>query len=211
MVRTGLIYKLVCSDIKIKECYVGSTVDLKQRKRQHKHNCNNADSEKYNTPVYQFIREHGGWSNWIMVAVSELQFNRRMELNSAEREWVETLNATLNKQVQNRTNKEYYQDNLENFKKRNADYRKDNIDRVKIIEKKYYENNSERIKIRTKQYRDNNSERIKLFQKQIIECDCGKTYTRNHYSRHTKTKRHIEFETFMKMTDAEMLEFIKAI
>jgi hypothetical protein len=181
MVKTGIIYKLVCSDVEIKECYVGSTINFKQRKRQHKTSCNNENVGGYNYYVYQFIRENGGWDTWDMILVEEIEFNGKRELSARERYWVETLNATLNIRVPNRTRKERFQDNEEEYKQKK------------------------------KQYREDNLERLKLWQNQIIECDCGNTYTKSNYSRHIKTERHQEFETFMKMTETEMLEFIKAI
>jgi hypothetical protein len=179
--KTGTIYKLVCSDIEIKDCYVGSTTTFIKRKCSHKSNCNNENSNEYDYYVYQFIRENGGWNSWNMILVEEIEFNGQRELLARERYWIETLNATLNRVVPNRTQKEYYQ------------------------------NNSEEINQRHKHYYQDNSEQLKLWAKQIIECDCGNTYTKSNYSRHIKTERHIEFETFMKMTETEMLAFIKVI
>jgi hypothetical protein len=113
MAKTGTIYKLVCSDILITECYVGSTENFIIRKSHHKSICNNVKCKHYNFPVYQFIREHGGWDNWLMVSVEVINFDIRRELATRERHWVETLQATLNKQVPNRDKKQYHKDNIE--------------------------------------------------------------------------------------------------
>ncbi len=74
-----VIYKIVCSDISIKDCYVGSTTDFSKRKAHHKSRCTNPDSKKYNLKVYQFIREHGDWENWNMILVEKYPCNDSLE------------------------------------------------------------------------------------------------------------------------------------
>jgi hypothetical protein len=177
MVRTGYVYKLVCSDVEITECYVGSTTNLRIRKNEHKSCCNNANSKKYNLPVYQFIRDHGGFQNWVMVAVCELEFEARMELNACEREWIENLKATLNRIVPTRTDKEYRLDNAD----------------------------------KKKQYRKDNVVEIKQKANQKHECDCGGRYTHSHISEHAKSKHHQEFERFMNLPEAEMIDYLKTM
>ena len=88
MSKTGLIYKLVCNDIDVKECYVGSTINLTRRKCHHKHRCNNTDNNSYNLYVYQFIRDNGGFDNWSMIQIESFNFNTRSELHSRERYWI---------------------------------------------------------------------------------------------------------------------------
>jgi len=39
------IYKIVCKDVNIKDCYVGSTTNFNRRKQEHKYNCNNVKTE----------------------------------------------------------------------------------------------------------------------------------------------------------------------
>ena len=36
-----IIYKIVCNDLSIKECYVGHTINMTKRKCCHKSTCNN--------------------------------------------------------------------------------------------------------------------------------------------------------------------------
>ena len=52
-----IIYKIVCKDINIKDCYVGSTTDFIRRKNRHKLNSkrNNSESELY---VHDVIRNN---------------------------------------------------------------------------------------------------------------------------------------------------------
>ena len=60
-----IIYKLVCNDLNILDCYVGSTTDFSKRKYGHKSACNNCKIKNYNLKVYKIIRENGGWDNGV--------------------------------------------------------------------------------------------------------------------------------------------------
>jgi hypothetical protein len=102
-----VIYKIVCNDLNVKDLYVGSTTNFRKRKTNHKCHCNNVNSKKYNYQVYQFIRNNGGWTNWMMILVENYPCETSLEKLKRERFWYETLGATLNKQVPNRSDIEY--------------------------------------------------------------------------------------------------------
>jgi hypothetical protein len=121
--KRGIIYKLVCLDSEIKDTYVGSCVCFRTRKTNHKSKCNNENNTKYHLNVYQFIRANGGWANWDMIAIETVNFTERWELRARERCWLETLKATLNKTIPNRTHQEY-----------NHKYKQEN--RIEINQKK---------------------------------------------------------------------------
>ena len=163
MSKTGYIYKIVSTDIKIKECYIGSTINFRTRKNKHKSSCNNENSKIYNLYLYQFIRDNNGWDSFSMVQIEEFKFNTRNELNGRERYWIEQLQATLNKVIPTRTVKEYYEDNKdkkkqyrEDNKAKAKDYREHNKNKIKD----YRENNKEEIKDKAKDYRENNKNKI---------------------------------------------------
>jgi predicted GIY-YIG superfamily endonuclease len=59
-----IIYKIVCFDTNITDCYVGHTTDFIRRKSQHKSRYNNPNNKEYNKKVYQFIRSHGDWDQF---------------------------------------------------------------------------------------------------------------------------------------------------
>lgn len=46
------------------ENYIGSTVNLYMREALHKHFCNDEKSKGYNFPVYQYIRDNGGFDTF---------------------------------------------------------------------------------------------------------------------------------------------------
>ena len=102
-----IIYKIVCNDLKIKECYVGATTEFTKRKNSHKHRYNEINEIK----VYQFIRTNGGWDNWTMVMVEQYPCKSKLESDKRERHWIETLKAELNNNIAGRTKQEYYEDN----------------------------------------------------------------------------------------------------
>lgn len=180
MSKTGYIYKLCCNDPEITDCYVGSTKNEKVRKNRHKVNSVYEKGNVYNFYVYQFIRENGGFENWNMVRLEEFKFDERAQLNARERYWLETLRATLNKQIPTRTKKEYYDDTREK----------------EITQKKiYYENNKERFIQESRENYQKNKQRIAEKAKIKTTCACGSTYNKETKARHLKTKKHKDYIT----------------
>ena len=119
------VYKICCNDINITDCYVGSTTNLIERRRQHKTACNNENKKDYNYNVYKFIRDNGGWDNWVVVLVeSYTECKSREELLRFERYHMEQLEAKLNSQVPGRTQKQYKTNNSDKIK----EYKKEKIE-----------------------------------------------------------------------------------
>jgi len=202
------IYKIVCNDINITECYVGSTTKFSTRKNQHKTNCNNENGTKYNVYVYQFIRDHGGWDNWDMLEIEKYECNDNNELKARERYWIEELKAVLNQRIPTRTKDEYYNDNkeqIDNYKKQWVD---ENKDRLKEYRKQRRINNKEKDNENNRQryllnkdiilqrncqrYQDKKEEILQK-QKEKIECECGSVVRKADICKHNKTKLHQAF------------------
>ena len=93
-----IIYKIVCNDINITDCYIGSTTDFTARKCCHKSICINQNDKNHNFNVYKFIRENGNWNNWSMILIENFPCKNKREAEARERYWYEKLNATLNSQ-----------------------------------------------------------------------------------------------------------------
>ncbi len=74
-----IIYKIVCKDLEIKDCYVGHTTNFIQRRGQHKSACNIENSKNYNYNVYNCIRNNSGWDNWDMIEVEKYSCNDKNE------------------------------------------------------------------------------------------------------------------------------------
>ena len=111
-----IIYKIVCKDINIKDCYVGSTTHFTNRKRQHKNIAIN-DTVKSHYYVYVFINQNGGWDNFDMIEVEKYNASDHNDALKRERYWFEELNATLNAQTPSRPKKEYKKE----WKEKNKD------------------------------------------------------------------------------------------
>ena len=94
--NNGIIYKICCRDPTIKDEYVGSTTNLRQRRSHHRYFVNNPDKSSMQDNLYSFIREHGGWDNWQLVQLEEYACETKTQLLMKEREWFEKCNSTLN-------------------------------------------------------------------------------------------------------------------
>jgi len=203
--QNSVIYKLKRNDdYDDTDIYVGSTTNFKNRKNQHKGKCYNEKWKTYNFPVYQFIRNNGGWGQWVMIPIEQYPCNSKKELEIRERYHIDLLRPTLNKNIPTRTIKEYWIDN--NDKKREIRRRYNESHKEKI--KKYRDDNKEKWneynKQYNKQYRIDNKEKIaekdkqryeanKEKYKQKIICDhCGSEIRKDGLKAHQKTKKCIE-------------------
>ena len=162
--QNGSIYKLCCRDPTIKDCYVGSTCNFTKRKWGHKSKCNNEKDIAYNFNVYKFIRDHGGWDNWDMIELIKYSCNTKRELELKEREYLELLGATLNKNIPSRSHKE------------SADA--------------CYQKNKKEMREIHKAYREANKE--ELYEK--FNCDmCGGKFTKHNKAQHQKSLKHQKY------------------
>ena len=168
--ENSVVYKLCCDDPEITDIYVGSTCNFKVRKWKHKSDCTNENSKGYNSYVYQFIREHGGWDAWSMILVKKYpHVVDNQELLMKERIWITKLKATLNKQTPG------------NFLKLGkTEYHK-----------QYRADNKNKVTEYKKQYRKDNKEHLT----EKIPCECGCMISRENLSQHRNTKKHIKLMT----------------
>jgi hypothetical protein len=158
-----IIYKIVCNDLNITECYVGHTTNFVKRKNRHKYDCTNNNSKWYNLKIYQTIRINGDWDNWSMIEVEKYPCNDINEATARERHWYEQLNANLNTCCPGRTRQEWCETNKE-----------------KILEQ-------------ANQYYKSNKEQISEYKNQKFNCECGGKYTQGHKARHLNCQKHKDF------------------
>ena len=162
-------YKIVCRDLDVKELYVGHTTDFNRRKSQHKSACNTESNKDYNTQVYSFIRSNGGWDNFDMILIETKCCETALEARKIERDYVESLTATLNKQVPSRTIGEWRKDSQEQTKKYQLLYRVEHKEEIKYNSKEYYQKNKDTVAQQTKEYREVNKEVISNRQREYRE------------------------------------------
>jgi hypothetical protein len=181
--NNGLIYKIVCKDPSITDCYIGSCCNFTRRKCEHKSSCINKNSKKYNQNNYKFIRENGGWDNWSMIQIKKYPCETKRDLELEERKYLEQLKATLNTYIPTRTNKEWVNNNKDKVCKTQKKYNEKNKEAILLQQKQYREKNKETILLKQKQYREKN--------KETIICECGGKYITDNKNRHFKTIKHI--------------------
>jgi hypothetical protein len=162
-----ILYKLVCNDLNVTECYVGHTTHFIKRRANHKNRCCNTNDKFYNLKVYKLMRETGGWENWTMVQIEHYPCNNRNEAGARERYWYELLNSNMNTQVPNRTLTEYMT--------------------------QYYQDNREDRLLKRHKYYQKNREDILLKAKEKFKCECGGKYTYQNKTTHCKSKRHQKY------------------
>lgn len=76
--------------------YIGSSLNYKRRKAQHKKNVTNKCGKSYWYPLYQYIRKSGGWDNFDMEIYCEYPCKNKIEGLTKEKEIIELLNSPLN-------------------------------------------------------------------------------------------------------------------
>ena len=168
----SIIYKICCNDLKIKEIYIGSTINFTRRKQRHKSCCNNINGKNYNLKLYKCIRDNGGWVNWSMILIDTVSCESKLELLKIEREYIEKNNSVLNCKIPSRTKKEYNKEYIKQYREVNKEY-----------DSEYYQKNKAQIKEKNKEK---------------MTCECGSTFRKRDKARHEKTKKHIEFKNNKK-------------
>jgi len=159
-----VMYKIVCKDTDIKECYIGSTCNHSRRKTGHKNRCNDKNDKGYNLKVYKFIRKNGGWEDWEFVILEKYPCKDKVEKEIRERYWVELM-GTLNSDIPSRTRKEWINDNKDKIR----EYRENNKEHIREQHKKYREKNKEHIREQSKKYYENNKDKIREYNKDYNE------------------------------------------
>jgi hypothetical protein len=113
-----VIYKIVCKDINIKESYGGHTTHIVKRRQMHKSKCNNENDKLFNSYVYKFIRDNGGWENWDLIWQYDFPCDSKKEAELEERKFIEKEKCELNSYKLCVTDEE----NKERIKKNHIEY-----------------------------------------------------------------------------------------
>ena len=92
------------------EDYIGSTLDLKQRKREHKSACYNPNYHGYDSKIYTTIRENGGWDCCEITPVEEYDCETKRQAECREEHWRREYRALLNTYRAFRTQEELKED-----------------------------------------------------------------------------------------------------
>ena len=181
-----IMYKITCNDNN-DLIYIGSTLNFRRRKWNHKYDCTFENGHKYNLKVYKSIRENGGWSNFTMKPIEMYYADSKIKSKIRETQLMEAYNSNLNSH-------RAWTD-IEKRKELNKAYCIENKEKID----KYVENNKERTaerrklygKTYNKNYYESNKERLLNNYKEKITCECGCEVTKCKLNRHLLTKKHI--------------------
>lgn len=145
----AVVYKFDILD----DMYVGSTIDVSSRLRNHKADLKNGRQSK----LYKRIREYGLCFNDIdFIILESYPCNTEQELRRREGVFQTELKPTLNDNIAGRTKQEY---------------RNDNKDIIAKKKKEYNDKNKEHISKREKEYRDRNKTQINQKNKEKAVCE----------------------------------------
>tara|TARA_R110001632_G_C11170115_1_gene399544 strand:- start:52 stop:597 length:546 start_codon:yes stop_codon:yes gene_type:complete len=169
------IYKIICKDNSITDCYIGSTTDFRRRGLHHNKRCSNINNPKYNCKVYKFIRDNGGWDNWDMLKLEDCEVENKLQL---ERKYYDDLNSTLNSMrpfvskeerriANSKTTKLWYIKNEKENKIKRKAYELKNKDKIAKNRIAYNLKNKDKIEKRRKEYRLKNKDKIAKRRKEL--------------------------------------------
>ena len=167
-----IFYKFACLDSSVDLRYVGSTADWKQRKRSHKHDCNNENGKKYNTKVYTLIRANGGWDNFKMIEIGKQEQITLRQAEYIEEQYRVELNADMNGRSCFRTAEE----KRDYHKEYDKEWRKNNKEHIKAYAQTETAKASKAV--RNKKYRESEHGKAKL---QTPEAKANKAFLDKKY------------------------------
>lgn len=190
----GIIYTITCNETG--EVYVGQTVS-KYRVIKHLYDINQ-DGKRQCTA--KPILDRGDWS---YKKVDEIEFEHQYELNVLEGYYQKTIPNCINKHQNGQLVNQPYKNKKEYMKIYSKAYR-EGEKRAEILEKKRQDHQING-KERGKKYREAHKDEIKEKKKKeyekdkangkcdIIQCECGGTYSHKSKARHFQTKKHQEY------------------
>lgn len=158
----SVIYKIVPKDIDLDYIYVGSTHRYNDRKSSHKSDYHNELSPRYKLEVYDYIRNHGGWYNFVIIVIEEFPCESKRDLEKREQYWKEIYGSNIGKRAYAEKN-QYYLDHKEDILTK---LRTDYDDNKKQQKRDYYLKNREKVIERQINYYNN----VVKPKKALIEC-----------------------------------------
>jgi hypothetical protein len=166
-------------------CYIGSCEDMKNRRYGHTYNFTNENSGNYYNKLYCFMRENGGWDNFDMVEICKCDIDMLREMEQYHKDFIKPSLNTYNAYVSE-------EDKRINKSNNRRVYYKQNKERINKQNKEDYYNNREKRLEQKQEYNKQNKDKIKEWGSCVVQCECGKTYTKNNKARHFKTNYHLK-------------------
>lgn len=196
-----IFYKIV-NRVDESNIYVGCTVNFRRRMQYH------ARCVKINDnglPLYQHIREVGGWGKFQPVEIERRICKTIIEARTFERELIEQIEPKMNRHMPSRTKKQYYNEHKDKWQQWGRERREKFQEQMQQYDKAYYEKHKSKIIARVKARQAEQKDEIQQYKKAYYQkqkqrlmtkytCECGKTIAIGGKSQHEKTKFHLEFD-----------------
>jgi hypothetical protein len=213
--KKTVIYKIVCNDLSVTDCYVGHTTDFVRRKCGHKKRCTNETNDRYNLKIYKMIRQNGGWESFTMVEIEKFPCQDVFEATARERYYYEQLNSTMNSHNPHRSRVEYCEINRDKMMAKKKEWVLCNKEEISVKNKlnylvnkvkidaqrnEYCKMNRDKVLAQKKKYCEIHKEQIKEKRMEKIICECGREINFAHILRHLKTKVHNDLMLLKNVT-----------
>jgi len=175
--------------------YVGSTIDFRSRKKQHKSSLTNENSKSYNIKLYKTIRQNAG--EWDMQPHSIFPCVSKLELTIEEERIRQLLTADLNMVkcgsglAGPEYKKQWYEQNKDKYTEYKKQWYEQNRDEHKEKMNQYREQHRDEIREYKKQYREQHREELREKGRQKVTCECGCDVAKYCLTKHRKTTKHI--------------------
>ena len=186
--KPAIIYLIKCKDPNKNISYVGSTCHYKNRIATHR-----SDFKNSNRPLYKSMRENGGLDNFTINVLSVIpNWTDPKQYREVEKTFMKTLKPTMNKNIPNRTCREYQQANPEKCREYCKRYKKKNPEKCRLIVKTWQEQNKEKVTFNSKKHYNKNKTLIDARANKKIGCICGciSNYSHVRFGVHRHSKKH---------------------
>jgi group I intron endonuclease len=183
----GKIYKIT-NDYN-DEVYIGSTCDL-LTKRFSKHKNDSKNEKKKNSPIYKLMNEIG-YERFRIELIENYPYQDKYQLIQREGHYIREI-GTLNKKIEGRTKKQYYEHNKDKILENKKEYREANKELILENKKEYYEHNKDKILENKKEYYEANKDKIHEKRSLKIACECGFIVCKYSITNHKRSVKHQE-------------------
>lgn len=186
--KPAIIYLISCRDATKNISYIGSTCNYKCRIATHR-----SDYRNSQRPLYKAMRANGGLDNFTVKVLSVIpNWTNAKQYREVEKSFIKTLKPTMNKNIPNRTCREYQKQHPEKVRQYCKTYRDKYPEKYKSSVKRWQEKNKEKIAIRSKQHYRKNKTIIDARANQKIGCICGciNNYSHIRFGVHRHSKKH---------------------
>ena len=149
------VYKIKCMDTLVPDFYLGyATCSLAKVAKMFQTRCKHDKA----WPVCEFVRNHGGFENWVFERLPIKSCSSALEARTELRKHFNANPPSLNVQLPTRTNKEY----AKGPKNKEAQrvYREGHLDKIHKDQAIHYQKNRERLLIKRREYQSLNKDKI---------------------------------------------------